>query len=349
MPRIKEIAYLNPRDLEPDPQNARTDIGDIIGLAETIREHGVLQPLGVTPVDGGYRVVYGNRRREAAIVVGLDRVPCLVLDEQPEADRLTCQLLENLQRKALNDLEQGRALLHLRQQVAAKSPPGTSETALNELVAKRLGLSPRTVQRYISLCALPESVQHLILADELTVTQAQHLHALGSEERQVEVAQLAVEMNLSAVELSRLCSSLARNPNIAAAEALLRLRRGEEVAATRPAANEEPMTAPPLRAASQAESEPDDEFWPGEEAEEASEAAHNAFPPDSVTADGNRRFRIHSFDSFMDEVARLSRCAEEGDLEKLVKADPAAQMKIGLALKQLAYVSRQLEALARHL
>lgn len=347
MPRIKAITYLNPRDLEPDPHNARTDVGDIVGLAETIREHGVLQPLGVTQSDGGYRVVYGNRRREAAIVVGLDRVPCLVLESQPEAERLTCQLLENLQRKALNDLEQGRALLHLRQQLAAQSPPGASETALNEVAAKQLGLSPRTVQRYIALCALPEPVQDLILAEELTVTQAQHLHALGSQARQIEVAQLAAEQNLSAAELSRLCSGLARNPNLEALEALARLRRGEQIDAIASTSVEPPAAGNALRPAPRAETEESDaDLWPGEESAAAVDPEGDGLGPEGLTADGNRRFRIRSLDSFMDELARLTRCAEEGDLQGLVEADPAARMKLSLALKQLAYLSRQLEALA---
>ncbi len=80
------IIELNPRDLLSSRRNVRSDPGDLAGLAETIREHGILQPLGVVREGDGYRVVYGHRRRDAAIVVGLERVPCLLLDEMDEEE-----------------------------------------------------------------------------------------------------------------------------------------------------------------------------------------------------------------------------------------------------------------------
>lgn len=339
MAKITEIVYLNPRDLEPDPQNARTDIGDLVGLAESIREHGVLQPLGVARTDGAYRVIYGNRRREAAIVVGLDAVPCLLLDEQDETQRLMCQLLENIQRKALNDMEQGRAFRRLRDDLARRSAPGTSEHALNEAVAKRLGLSPRTVQRYASLCDLPAPVQDLLRREEITVTHAQHLFALGGEERRLEVARLACAEGLSAAELGRLCSGLAKNPNIAAEDALARLRQGQAIEAIAPAAVAVTgrVPRPP-----KAEEEDDADLWP----ESAEEPEEQHAVPASATADGNRRFRIRSLDSFLDELSRLVRCVEDGDLEKYVRADQSGRAKVNVALRQVAYLSRELAELA---
>ena len=342
MARIREIVQLNPRDLEPDPQNARTDIGDLVGLAETIREHGVLQPLGVTPRDGAYRIVYGNRRREAAIVVGLDTVPCLILEEQNETDRLLCQLLENIQRKSLNDMEQGRALRRLRDDIARRSPPGTSERALNDAVAKRLGLSPRTIQRYVALCDLPPTVQDLLQREELTVTHAQHVCALSGDERREEVARLAADEGLSAADVARLCSGLAKNPNLAAAEGLARLRRGQPIdAITREAVEvaERLPRAPKLTA-----EETDSDLWPGEGMEEGG-AAEPTSPV--ATADGNRRYRVRSLDSFLDELSRLVRCAEDGDLARFLQADPAGPIKAGLALRQLAYLTREMGAFAK--
>ena len=81
MAQDRRIVYINPRDLLPSKDNVRSDPGDLAGLAETIREHGILQPLGVMREGDAYRIIYGNRRRDAAIVVGLDRVPCLVLED----------------------------------------------------------------------------------------------------------------------------------------------------------------------------------------------------------------------------------------------------------------------------
>ncbi|MHB1413731.1 MAG: ParB/RepB/Spo0J family partition protein, partial [Chloroflexota bacterium] len=288
MARIKEILHLNPRDLEPDPHNSRTDIGDLVGLAETIREYGVLQPLGVASNGDAYRIVYGNRRREAAIVVGLDTVPCLLLDEQSDTDRLLCQLLENIQRKSLNDMEQGRAFRRLREEVAQRSPKGTSEKALNEVVAKRLGLSPRTIQRYVSLCDLPPAVQDLLLREEITVTHAQHLHALKDDYRRTEVAHLAAEEGMSAAELARLCSGLARNPNIAVEDAVARLRQGQPIDAIAGEAEAVAVAGRLPRAPKVKDEDDDSDLWEDEGAEEEEDAP----PPLAATADGNRRYRV---------------------------------------------------------
>ena len=342
MARIREIIQINPRDLEPDPHNARTDIGDLVGLAETIREHGVLQPLGVSRRNGGYRVVYGNRRREAAIVVGLDTVPCLVLDGQNETERLLCQLLENIQRKSLNDMEQGRALRRLRDDIARRGPPGTSERALNDAVAKSLGLSPRTIQRYVALCDLPSAVQDLLQREELTVTHAQHVCALLGDERREEVARLAVDEGLSSAELSRLCSGLAKNPNLAATEGLARLRRGQPIDAI---VREELEVAGRVpRAPKSAAEESDNDLWPEENAAEGMLEEPTA---PVATADGNRRYRVRSLDSFLDELSRLVRCAEEGDLAQFLQMDPAGATKASLAARQLGYLSRELAAFAK--
>jgi ParB family transcriptional regulator, chromosome partitioning protein len=343
MATIRQIAQLNPRDLEPDPHNARTDIGDLIGLAETIREHGVLQPLGVTRRGDGYRVVYGNRRREAAIVVGLDTVPCLILDQQDDTERLLCQLLENLQRKSLNDMEQGRALRRLRDDLASRSPAGTTERVLNETVAKQLGFSPRTIQRYISLCELPPAVQDLLQREEITVTHAQHLFAMADEGRRAEVAQLAADEGLSAADLSKLCSGLAKNAELDPAEGLARLRRGQPVSNVQP---ESVAVAERLPRAPKASEEDSDAGLWADEGKAEDEFVEPSLAS-AATADGNRRFRVRSLDSFLDELSRLVRCAEEGDLERFVQADPAGNTKIGVALRQVNYLSRELGTLAK--
>ena len=148
MVRDQRIVYLNPRDLEPSRPSVRSDPGDLAGLAETIREHGVLQPLGVARNSGGYRVIFGNRRRDAAIVVGLDRVPCIVLEGLDDAEALVQQALENLQRLDLNDLDKARAFEAM---LAHEMDLGLSQGDALEGMARTLGLSSRQIQRYLRL------------------------------------------------------------------------------------------------------------------------------------------------------------------------------------------------------
>ena len=116
------LLYLDPRRLVPDAENVRREAGDLQSLAASLRQYGVLQPLGVIPLAqlapqrgaGRYRVVYGNRRRAAAILAGLPAVPCLPLPQQDGPDPLVAQLLENMQRRDLNDMEKAEGLARLR-------------------------------------------------------------------------------------------------------------------------------------------------------------------------------------------------------------------------------------------
>ena len=116
----------------PDAENVRREAGDLQSLAASLRQYGVLQPLGVIPLDdsspagaGRYRVVYGNRRRAAAILAGLPAVPCLPLPQQDGPDPLVAQLLENMQRRDLNDMEKAEGLARLR----ASWPRGAMRTS----------------------------------------------------------------------------------------------------------------------------------------------------------------------------------------------------------------------------
>jgi ParB family chromosome partitioning protein len=351
------IVYLNPRGLLPSKRNVRSDPGDLAGLAETIREHGILQPLGVVREKDVYRVVYGHRRRDAAIVVGLDRVPCLLLNEMAEDDAVLQQVLENLQRLDLNDMDKARAfesmLAHLVDQ-------GRGQGEAQEVMARTLGLSARQIQRYLRLRQLAPAVQEMIVQGDLGVTQAQHLVDLTPFSRQDEVAQLAVEESLSAAELARWVAALQRNANIEARAALMALRRGERVAVVERQSKEVLQRlnqgAPPSEeGAVQGGEEGDkdeqivDQFPTcGERAPDGAYADggpdYGALEP--VTRDGNRVLRIHSLDSFADEVQRLVSCVQDGDLQRLLERDPQGNLKARLVARQLRFLADAVGALA---
>src|ERR671939_1160073 len=99
-----QLLYLDPAQIERDGGAIREEEGDLAGLAETIRDQGLLQPLGVIPLGRErYRVVYGGRRLAAALELGLERVPCILLDGE-DPDLLLQQVIENVQRRDLKDL-----------------------------------------------------------------------------------------------------------------------------------------------------------------------------------------------------------------------------------------------------
>jgi len=341
-----QIIQLNPRDLLPSRNNVRSDPGDLAGLAETIREHGILQPLGVTPEGDAYRVVYGNRRRDAAIVVGLDRVPCITVRASDPQEVLLQQVLENLQRLDLNDLDKARAFQRMLGDLATR---GLGQGEALEQMARTIGLSSRQIQRYLRLLQLTPAVQRYIANGELGVTQAQHLCDVVPQERQEAVAALVIEESLSAAEIGRLCAALSRNPNIAPETALTALRRGIEVPRIEPHWQEETGQSHAwLEGGGRVADEPSDP-WEDPAAEERPDGREqdpyaNLEPQ---THDGNRVLRIHSLDGFLDQVQRLTQCLQSGDLQRLMESDEGSAVKIKLAARQLHYLSEAVSILAQ--
>jgi ParB family chromosome partitioning protein len=335
------LLHLDPRELEPDPDNVRREAPqDLDGLAGSIREHGLLQPIGVARRNGGYRVVYGNRRREAAILAGVPRVPCLLLDDSADG-RLVWQLLENLQRRDLNDLDKAEGLARLRRRLAPEDGGG-DERALDERAARAVGLAPATVRRYLGLLELALGVRTLIADGALGVTHAQHLRAVHDPLQQEDLARLAVERGLSAAALGRAARILANQPGMGVAQAVDQGERGVEPAPRREKAAEPARPAPPPRVKDEDE---DDDLFPDDADDE--DDPRERGPAGPSTADGHRRFRIKSVGAFVDEVDRLARALQDGDLARAADEEADAPIQLRLALRQLGYVTKELERLFR--
>ena len=345
-----QLLYLDPRQLEPDPDGVREDPGDVAGLAATIAERGLLQPLGVVSTGGGrYRVVYGGRRRAAAEQLGLEKVPCIVLDGD-DPDLLLRQLIENVQRQDLNDVEQARAYARLRARIVEERGK-LPENELDEAVGRAVGLSGRTVRRYLGLLDLPDEVQQLIRRGELNVTQAQHLRRVPSPKTQIELARFAAEEGMSAADLSKLVTYFAANPNLTLETALQALEAGEQLRTT-PSGPEVSISGGPLSRTSVSavdREESDADLWDDED-EPADDGGYLSVEDETIEnrpQNKARVFRIRSLDQMVDETDRLARAYAEGDLLKWVKSDEGAPFKLRLLLKQLETLTRGLRELAR--
>jgi len=335
------LLYLDPTAIAPDPDNVRRDgPGDLDALAASIRAHGLLQPIGVARDGKGYRVVYGNRRREAAIRAGLATVPCILVEGTAE-DRLVRQLLENLQRQDLNDLDQAEGLARLRRYLA-RHQPGLEGRALDDEVGRTVGLSTTTVRRYLGLRDLAPGVRDLLAEGQLTVTQAQHLGAVADPDRQVALAQLAVERDLSAAAIARICRAAQARPGLPVAEAV---ELGERDAVPEPAITPRSDGPARLPRPPRAEADDDADLWDDDSADDCPADGGPPLPTAPTTADGNRRFRIRTVGAFADEVDRLARCLQEGDLAQAASREPDAAVRLRLAARQLEYVQRELGAL----
>jgi ParB family chromosome partitioning protein len=111
VPAVQDrLAYEVPvADIRPSPRNPRRTLDDIDELADSIRAHGLLQPIVVGRVDAGYELVAGHRRLAAVQQLGWARVPAIVRDEEPD-DAYILMLVENLQREDLTPKEEAAAL-----------------------------------------------------------------------------------------------------------------------------------------------------------------------------------------------------------------------------------------------
>lgn len=341
---LLDLVYLDPKNIEIDPSGIREDLGDIAGLAATIAEQGLLQPLGVVQTSsGGYRLIYGHRRLAAIIQLGWDKVPCILQDTEA-LNLLIQQLIENVQRKELNGIEQAQAYAQLRTQLS-ETKGSLSESELDEMVGKTVAHSGRTVRRYLGLLELPAEIQQLIRQGELGVTRAQHLRRVTPLAKQLELARLAAQRGMSAADVSRLASYLAASPNLTVEEALTL----EQTMPTpqRPAPPEGQITYERLGKTSRAAvakepGESDADFWP----EDKLAPEDCPFQPgetlENQPRNKARTFRLRSLQQMVEEVSRLERAQAEGDVATWVQQDAEAALKLRLMVRQLESLARGL-------
>jgi ParB family chromosome partitioning protein len=161
-------------EIRPNPHQPRhrADPAQLAELAESIREHGVIQPIVVTrPAGGtGYVLIAGERRWQAARLAGLERVPALVKEATPQ-QMLELALVENVQRADLNPLEEAAAY----QQLIAEFGLTQDE------VARRVGRSRSAVANSVRLLALPETVRAALASGEVSEGHARALLGAGDE------------------------------------------------------------------------------------------------------------------------------------------------------------------------
>ncbi|HNQ23404.1 MAG TPA: ParB/RepB/Spo0J family partition protein [Phycisphaerae bacterium] len=174
--------------LEANPFQPRRAISseNVLPLARSILENGMLQPIVVRPHGRGYQIVAGERRWRAAREAGLTTVPILVR-EADDRQMLEWALIENIEREDLNAMDRA----------AAYREYCTRFGAGPEDLARRLGEDRTTVVNYLRLLDLGESIQALVASGRLSMGHARCLLGVGSEQRRVELAAAAVAHDLS--------------------------------------------------------------------------------------------------------------------------------------------------------
>lgn len=184
-------------DLNPWQPRRKFQDETIGELAESVRQHGIIQPLVVTRGERGrYRLIAGERRLRAARQAGLDTVPVVVREEADSEDALALALIENIQREDLNAIDEALAYEQLHEEFALTQ----------DEIAERVGKSRSTVANSLRLLKLPEEVQEMVSDEQISMGHARAILGLEGASKQIALAKKIVKSGLSVRQAEMLTS-----------------------------------------------------------------------------------------------------------------------------------------------
>ena len=203
-PAAEESAYrmLPLHRVEPNPEQPRQDFDEeeLTALSESIRQHGILQPLTVRETGAGYyQIIAGERRWRAARMAELTEVPAIVV-EADDKKAMELALIENLQRQDLNSVEEALGYRSLIEEFGL-----TQEEA-----ASRVGKSRPAVANSLRLLSLDEKVLEILRAGTISAGHAKAILMLKSGKKQQEAAQKIANLGLSVRQAELLCKNMSR-------------------------------------------------------------------------------------------------------------------------------------------
>jgi len=209
-----EVDRISPNRFQP-----RNQFKDLEGLAASIKENGVIQPVIITEDQGAYQLVAGERRWRAAQLAGIEKIPAILRNVSDDR-KLEMALVENIQRQELNPLEEAKAYELLLADLQLTQ----------EEVARRVGKDRSTISNQLRLLKLPKKIQDMISDGFIDGGHARALLALPDEAAQIEAAEKVVNQLLTVREAEELVRAIAprrlakaavpvaRDPNVEAAE-----------------------------------------------------------------------------------------------------------------------------------
>jgi len=193
------ISELKINEIEPNKEQPRKqfDQEKLKGLADSIKQHGVVQPIIVKKNENGYSIIAGERRWRAAKIAGLKTIPAIIKDLTTR-EIMEIALIENIQREDLNPVEEAEAYKKLIDE------HGLTQEALSNVVGK----SRAAIANSIRLLTLSEAVKEMLVNDLLTPGHARTLITIEDEEKQNRLANTIVEKNLNVRETEKLIKNL---------------------------------------------------------------------------------------------------------------------------------------------
>ena len=197
----EEVIELKLSELRPNPYQPRKvfDAEKLQELANSIKEHGVFQPIIVKKSIKGYEIIAGERRYKASQLAGKETIPVIVRDFTDE-NMMEIALLENLQRENLNSIEEATAYQKLL----------ASLKVTQEELANKLGKSRSHITNMLGLLELPEEVKNLIAEEKITMSHARVLSKMKDKDEIINLANKIVDENLNV----RAIEQASQNPTV---------------------------------------------------------------------------------------------------------------------------------------
>ena len=194
-------------EIEPNHDQPRKDFDEksLSELAESIEQHGVLQPLVVRPLaNGSYQLVAGERRWRAARIAGLTEVP-VVIKELTDEEVIEIAMIENLQREDLNPLEEALGYRYMMDEL----------NITQEQAAEKVGKSRPAVANALRLLKLPNEIQDMVKNNLISPGHARALLGFDSEDMILQTAKMIIKKDLSVREVENLVKKSKKIPKVA--------------------------------------------------------------------------------------------------------------------------------------
>ena len=193
------VVFLPARSIRPNPAQPRRIFREdaLAELADSIRRHGILQPLSVRRVGNGYELIAGERRLRAGVLAGLAEIPCIVMS-MDEAESVAAALIENLQRQNLDFVEEARGIARLMEK------GGFSQ----EQVAALLGRSQSSIANKLRLLRHSEPVLTALREGGLTERHARALLKLKTEQEKLSAIAVVLRQGMSVARTESFVESL---------------------------------------------------------------------------------------------------------------------------------------------
>ena len=225
-----QIQELDITKIVPNPYQPRKifDPEGLRELADSIKEHGVIQPIVVTETPTGYELVVGERRFRASQLAGIPNIPAIIKKQLHDQTKLEVALIENIQRRELNPIEEAQAYDRLIK----------TFNLTQDQVAKKVGKSRPAITNTLRLLNLPAEIQRAVIEGKISEGHARAILGLSDMERQLQMYRTILEQGLNVRQVEakvreftakRQMDAAAPDPKLIALETELRGKLGTQV------------------------------------------------------------------------------------------------------------------------